>query len=228
MSGRHPADPVLPDVSAVGPGGRGNAACAQKARVRAEMRRLLSQQGEDRRGAVGSQIAQVLALAPEWQQADTVLAFSGAHGEPNTTPLLELGLAEGRTVALPRVDAERLAFHVIGRLSQLERGYRKLLEPLARLPRLSNREIEGALILVPGVAFDRAGNRLGRGGGYYDRFLGRLRATGVTVVVAGVCSQQQLIDRVPHDPGDQSVDLVVTEQGWLAADGAQAYDVRHR
>jgi len=64
--------------------------------------------------------------------------------------------------------------------------------------------------VVPGLAFDRRGHRVGYGGGFYDRFLGRLRPDALTV---GICFSVQLVDEVPHGRGDRPVDLVVTEEG---------------
>ncbi len=69
-------------------------------------------------------------------------------------------------------------------------------------------------LLVPGLAFDRKGYRLGYGGGYYDRTLARLRARG-TVLAIGVCYSVQLIDHLPHEAHDQPVDVILTPQGTL-------------
>ncbi len=81
-------------------------------------------------------------------------------------------------------------------------------DPLAAGPVTDPRLV--GLALVPGLAFDQGGGRLGRGGGHYDRLLARLRADCLRV---GVCFSGQLVARVPRDPWDQSVDVVATEDG---------------
>jgi len=69
------------------------------------------------------------------------------------------------------------------------------------------------LVVTPGLAFDAHLHRLGRGRGYYDRFLARLRAVpGVTCTAIAFCLEEQVVDRVPHDEGDQLVDAIVTDR----------------
>jgi 5-formyltetrahydrofolate cyclo-ligase len=87
------------------------------------------------------------------------------------------------------------------------------LEPAAGEP-VGPEEID--VVVVPGLAFDRRGHRVGYGGGFYDRFLGRLRPDALTV---GICFSVQVVDEVPHGRGDRPVDLVVTEQGLNGESG---------
>ncbi len=114
-------------------------------------------------------------------------------------------------VALPRVDpgaTRELTLHVAAGEQDLEPGAYGIREPKPQTPRL---EQTGAisLMLVPGLAFDAAGRRLGYGGGYYDRLLERIGA-GATVTVAPAF-EAQLIDAVPAEPHDATVRFVVTE-----------------
>ena len=88
-------------------------------------------------------------------------------------------------------------------LSQLAPGCQGILEPGAETPVVSPGEVD--LILVPGMAFDPTGGRLGRGKGYYDRFLGN----GKTI---GVCYQSALLPQVPMEAHDRRVDAIVTDQ----------------
>jgi 5-formyltetrahydrofolate cyclo-ligase len=81
-------------------------------------------------------------------------------------------------------------------------------------------EVEAAragriLVAAPGLAFDRQGNRLGRGKGYYDRFLIRSRAEARAITVLGVCLSEQIVDTVPHESHDQPLDGLVTERETL-------------
>lgn len=117
-----------------------------------------------------------------------------------------------RLVALPRAGAGTLEFFVVtvAEVAGLARGPLGAPEP----PDDKQRRVdvsEAGTVLVPGVAFDFAGRRLGRGGGFYDRLLAdaRLRARRV-----GVCFACQLVEQVPVEPHDQRVDALITEAGW--------------
>ena len=83
-----------------------------------------------------------------------------------------------------------------------------MLEPDASLPVVEPHELD--MILVPGVAFDRCGYRLGFGGGFYDRFLPRVTTTKVGIIYAAL-----LVEKVPRGPFDQPVDFLVSEIGWV-------------
>jgi 5-formyltetrahydrofolate cyclo-ligase len=72
------------------------------------------------------------------------------------------------------------------------------------------------VVIVPGLAFDRSGHRVGYGRGFYDRFLATLRPDALTV---GICFSVQLVDEVPHGQGDRPVDLVMTEHGLNGESG---------
>lgn len=136
-----------------------------------------------------------------------VFGFAPMRGEPNW-------LIAGWTgeMAFPRIEGERLVFHSIETLEHLRTGTFGIREPDAN----TARQVfpgEDDTILVPGLAFDRAGGRLGRGGGFYDRFLAQwphARRVGVGFSI-------QLIDAVPREAHDAQVDAIVTEDGWLDA-----------
>lgn len=125
-------------------------------------------------------------------------------------------MAEGRGVFLPYVDRDDLG---IARVTDLEGalapGYRGVREPKAIGRRAANPQ-RCEIALVPGVAFDRDGGRLGYGGGHFDRLLARLRdATPVIGVAFGL----QLVPTVPREEHDRAVDMVVTEEDALRAMG---------
>lgn len=113
-----------------------------------------------------------------------------------------IGVLSGVEWAFPRIDGEHLVFH---RGEVFQKGRFGLTEPHASNATVEVKELTG--ILVPGLAFDREGRRLGRGRGYYDRTL--VEVSGVTV---GVGFSAQLIERVPVDPWDVTLDAIVTEQ----------------
>jgi 5-formyltetrahydrofolate cyclo-ligase len=153
-------------------------------------------------------LAAVLLASPEVRRAATVAAYVSVGREPGTGPLLD-GLVEaGKRVLLPVLQPDSdLDWAVYSGPTALVSARRGLLEPAG--PLLGPDALAGAdLVLVPGLAVDRSGLRLGRGGGSYDRALDR--ATGTTVVLLN--SEEVLAD-VPAAAHDRRVHAVATEQG---------------
>jgi 5-formyltetrahydrofolate cyclo-ligase len=143
----------------------------------------------------------------EWKVARSVAVFAALPTEPDLNPLLRGALASGRRVALPRIVGNDLEWVEI----QSERdcmpasGFSQLLEPTG-MRRVPGSELD--LVLVPGLAFGRDGERLGRGGGFYDRALAVLHAD---VVKIGVCFRFQICANIPVEAHDQRVRRVVTD-----------------
>lgn len=157
-----------------------------------------------------------LAL-PQWQQADTVFCFVSTPAEPDTLPLLQQALAQGKRLLVPRVlpGGGMEAVHLPD-LQALRPGAYGILEPDAqRLPTgLPAAALPAnALAVIPCLAADRNGVRLGRGGGYYDRFL-----AGYTGRRLLWCPQALLFDSLPADTWDVrfAAHETVTEDGPLA------------
>ena len=159
-----------------------------------------------------ARIRRRMAELPEWQQASTVLLFLSMPDEVDTLPIVRDALAAGKTVAVPKVDACRKVMdaRVLRDLDRdLAPGVYGILEPVA------SEIVEPAAIgfvLVPARGFDRHGNRLGRGGGYYDRYMCQ---PGFTALRCGIAFAAQLLDTLPHDPHDLPVHLLVTEAETL-------------
>ena len=156
---------------------------------------------------------------PTVQRAWEVLAYHAFGSEPETLPFLRALLAGDKGLLLPRIDraARALTVHRVRDLdADLTPGPWGIREPdPRRCPPVRPGDVD--LVLVPGVAFDAGGGRLGYGGGYYDRLLGT--CPDATPLVAAAF-EVQMVDRVPMGPGDRRVDLVVTERGVYARDGA--------
>jgi len=137
-----------------------------------------------------------------------VLGFAPLRREPDWTP----AIGAGWRVALPRVVGERMIFHRVSTFAELTPGAHGTLEPAAdEATRVS--PADAVAVLVPGVAFDLAGARLGRGGGFFDRLLAHPQFTARRIAVCFAC---QLVERVPVEPHDIEVDEIITEDGWLA------------
>ncbi|MBO4720883.1 MAG: 5-formyltetrahydrofolate cyclo-ligase [Prevotella sp.] len=147
-------------------------------------------------------------LKPRLAEAHTILAYYSLPDEVYTHHLLDELVAEGKTVLLPKVIGEgQMEWHVYTSGSDLIRGSFGICEPEGDM--FPERELpsssEGIIAMVPGLAFDAAGHRLGRGKGYYDRFL----ATHPYIYKIGVCFDFQKVEEVQTDEYDVSVDEVI-------------------
>ena len=137
-------------------------------------------------------------------------AFTFSHvGEVDTAPLLRKRAECGEPVLLPLTRGKgEMQFHRVASLDTLTPSRFGILEPDPSLdPIVPMEEID--LVVLPGVGFDPRGNRLGQGGGYFDRFLSRLPAK---VPRIGLAFDRQILERIPTDSHDQPVDLVLTER----------------
>lgn len=177
----------------------------EKRRLRAAARAIGA--GTDRARARARAIA-FLAMLDEIRAARRVALYAGAGDEVPAQDLHATLRQAGIEVAFPLVDGEDLLLRRVDRLEDLEHGFRGLLEPRSICPWVGPEEVE--VFVVPGVLFDRAGRRLGRGGGHYDRLLARARPEAFRV---GLCYADRVVPELPVEPWDVRVDAVVTEEG---------------
>jgi len=190
-----------------------NTEMSEKALLRRELlaaRRLLS--GEDVENAAVVLSRGALDL-PELSGARTVAAYVSVGSEPGTRVLLdalrERGVRVLLPVLLPDNDLDWAAYEGPDRLERAGRG---LLEPAGqRLGR--DAVLEADAVLLPGLAVDARGMRLGRGGGSYDRVLARLTAAGAHPALVVLLYGDEVLARVPVEPHDHPVDVVVTPSG---------------
>ena len=161
------------------------------------------------REAATARIARTVRRLPELDGARTVLAYASLPAEVGTDELLEEAWRRGVRVVLPRCGPgdERMTLHRTEGVEQLSVGRYGIREPARECEQISTGEVD--LALVPGVGWDRDRWRLGRGAGYYDRLLGSPDWRGLTV---GLFYAAQEVERVPRDPWDVPLDLIVTER----------------
>jgi 5-formyltetrahydrofolate cyclo-ligase len=160
----------------------------------------------------------VLAL-PQFTAAKAVLLTLPFRSEWNAALVAHAALAAGKAVVVPRVDAPArvLALHRVASLAEdIVPGYRGIPEPRDELPLAPGAAVD--LALVPGVAFDEQGCRLGYGGGYYDRLLPLLRPDAVRVAGA---FDEQIVEAVPAAAHDLHVDVIVTPTRLIVAPARQ-------
>lgn len=166
------------------------------------------------RAKASASIAAALSSRHDFARSATVLLTLPFGSEWDTRALVAEALAGAKTVALPRVNLSTRMLDVCA-IARLERdaapGYRGILEPGAHCALLDLASIDW--VLVPGVAFDAGGGRIGYGGGYYDRLLPLLRADARRIAGA---FELQLVDCVPAASHDLAVEAIVTEARTLS------------
>ena len=168
-----------------------------------------------------AKVARRLEETGAWIWMDILLSFLSVPREIATEGMIRAARAAGRSVAVPRIEAGDIRFLVMPPDSPTPpRDRWGIPVPDLAWPALEPARAGRILVSAPGLAFDRKGNRLGRGKAYYDRFLSRARASGARLIVIGVCFSDQLVDNVPHNDTDQRVDGVVTEAETLLFDPA--------
>lgn len=115
-------------------------------------------------------LAEKFYNSPAYQAASTIYGYLPYNQEVRTVPMLQRALDEGKRVAVPKVYGEEMRFIYLEDLTQVSKGYAGIPEPIADAPVA---EDQRALVLMPGLAFDPQGHRIGYGGGFYDRFLAK-------------------------------------------------------
>jgi 5-formyltetrahydrofolate cyclo-ligase len=187
---------------------------AAKEALRKRMSQLRRALPEPARKQRSEALCALLREHPAFREASLVLAYSPLRFEASPLPLVEAAWAAGKTVALPRVQADTRSFsiHRYCEGDPLEESGHLILEPDATAPELALDDV--TLVLVPGLAFDGAGQRLGFGQGYYDRMLPRMR----NAVRVGLCFDLSLLPEVPHAAHDVPMHVVATDRRLLSVD----------
>ncbi|HUO76406.1 MAG TPA: 5-formyltetrahydrofolate cyclo-ligase [Thermodesulfovibrionales bacterium] len=181
-----------------------------KSRIRQDVLRKRDSLDPDIRKAKDSLIKEQLFSLAEFQQAPVLFFFSSFRSEVSTSAQIAEALSLGKRVILPSVDSlnKELRLYEIKQLSELSAGYMGIPEPAVAEER--ERDINDVtLVIMPGAAFDPKGNRLGYGGGYYDRLLSRLRRR---IPLVALAYEEQLVDSLPTGPHDIRVHMIVTDQ----------------
>jgi len=199
----------------------GDSTCDAKDELRRTMREKILSMSEEQKKDKSLKIIHRLKGLEEFSKARCIMIYVSKDDEVDTTRLIEETLRSGKRVVTPVVDLEKkeLIPYEISSLEELSLGTFGVMEPKpGDARRVDVDEID--LVIVPGRAFDKDCNRLGRGGGYFDRFLRRLSGRRRLI---GLAFSEQVLDRIPVGRGDVKVDAVVTEStvirrgAWLGA-----------
>ncbi|MGE5615550.1 MAG: 5-formyltetrahydrofolate cyclo-ligase [Bacillota bacterium] len=184
----------------------------EKAVLRSEMMARRDALPESERARIAQALTEILAALPQYGAARCVLATMSIGSEWSTRPLLERARADGKVVVLPRVTEppRRLALHAVPDLQRdLKPGVWSIPEPdPERCAAVALDDVDFAL--VPALAVDREGYRLGYGAGYFDRLLAGRKSKPYCVAALPAAF---IVDRLPHEPHDVAVDAVFDERG---------------
>jgi 5-formyltetrahydrofolate cyclo-ligase len=175
--------------------------------LRGAMRRLRASIPPGERARLAELVEETLFTVDEIHEADTVMLFYAFGTEVATAGMAERVVRAGKRLLLPYLEEAGMEAAEVRPDDQLDPTKYGPREPARRIP-VDPRTVD--VVVAPGLAFDREGHRLGYGGGHYDRYLTRL---GDRAIRIGVAYSLQLVDRVPTEPEDRLVDMVVTDAG---------------
>lgn len=171
---------------------------ALRASIRARKRAMTEAQIEEKSRLLG----ELFAASDLYRDAKTIYGYLPYNQEVRTVPMLERALADGKRVAVPKVYGEEMKFIYLTDLSQVAKGYAGIPEPIGDGPVA---EDPTALVLMPGLAFDREGHRIGYGGGFYDKFL----AAEPGHPTLALCYDFQMLPKLETEEFDIPVDCVL-------------------
>ena len=171
---------------------------ALRAEIRAKKRAMTAQEIEEKSAA----LAKAFYETAEYKNAKTIYGYLPYNQEVRTTQMLAHALADGKQVAVPKVYGDEMKFILLSDLSQVAKGYAGIPEPIADGPVAAD---PTALVLMPGLAFDPEGHRLGYGGGFYDKFL----AAEPDHPTLALCYDFQMLSHLDTESYDIPVDRVL-------------------
>ena len=171
-----------------------------------ELRRQIREQKramtEEQIVSASARLGELFLACPQYQAAKTIYGYLPYNQEVRTVPMLEQAMRDGKRVAGPKCDGDERRFIYMEDLSQVEKGYANIPEPIADDPVADD---PTALVLMPGMAFTTDGKRMGYGGGFYDKFL----AAEPNHPTVALCYAFQMVEDLPTEDYDIPVDCVL-------------------
>ena len=152
--------------------------------------------------SASEKLAELFVASPLYQQAKTIYGYLPYNQEVRTVPMLERALRDGKRVAVPKVYGDEMKFIYMDDLTAVETGYAGIPEPIKDDPVADD---PTALVLMPGLAFDKEGHRIGYGGGFYDKFL----SAEPTHPTLALCYEFQMQEHLETEEFDIPVDCVL-------------------
>lgn len=187
--------------------------CTNKKALRRHFLSLRAALSPIEKQSIDRQILDIILRFPLYQQADCIFVYVSTKDEIDTRLLLEDALAAGKTVCVPRCEQQKgeMTARQIMSLTEVTPGRYGILEPSVTAEIIPPERL--ALAIVPALACDMFGYRLGYGGGYYDRFLVKVSAP-----VAALCAQSRLVEHLPADPYDRKCEWILSERQAMCTD----------
>lgn len=152
-------------------------------------------------------VQRAFVASPEFDRAEVIALYSPVHGEVETSEVMRRALVAGKKVLFPAVCGEALRFYRVAGQDELRKGAFGIHEPCTAQQTISPDAAD--IIVLPGVAFDLSGRRIGYGKGFYDRAIHHLEGQGRLV---GFCHDFQLVDEIAGEPHDVAIDIIFTDQ----------------
>ncbi|RKX68839.1 MAG: 5-formyltetrahydrofolate cyclo-ligase [Spirochaetes bacterium] len=189
-----------------------------KQQARKSAQKILSSLDKEQRKLAAATASANLKENVYWREARSLLAYLAFGYELDADPVIQAAIDEGKYVFVPKVSGHLMSFHQVKSLEgPFNKGVFGIREPLENSPEWNALSSPGpALVLVPGLAFDENGRRLGRGGGYYDRFLSKIRREAEAVgeqapLCIGYAYKELITRKVPTEKFDQIIDGLVSD-----------------
>lgn len=184
----------------------------EKKEIRKKVLQLRNELDKTYRTRADKNIFQAVTALALYQQADVIFSYVSYKSEVDTFSILKKALADGKRVAIPKVmDKDGIMeFYEISSLQELIKGYQGIKEPEIAGKGPVQVAKENVLMIMPGVAFDRKCNRIGYGGGFYDRYLNKYNNKHMKTLA--VCYEAQIIDTILAEATDVKPDIVLTEE----------------
>ena len=169
-----------------------------RASIRAQKRAMTEEMIVEKSEKLG----QLFRMSESYQKADSIYGYLPYNQEVRTVAMLEQAIRDGKRVAVPKCYGDEMRFIWMDDLSQVEKGYCGIPEPIQDAPVADDPD---ALVLMPGLAFTAQGQRIGYGGGFYDKFL----AKEPNHPTLALCYSFQMVDEIPVEEFDKPVDCVL-------------------
>jgi len=173
-----------------------------KKELRRQIRQLKRAMTEEQIVEASAKLGKLFVNTPQYKNAKTIYGYLPYNQEVRTVPMLEQAIRDGKRVAVPKVYGDDMKFIYMDDLTRVELGYAGIPEPVDDGPVADD---PTALVLMPGMAFTEKGDRMGYGGGFYDKFL----ASEPSHPTVALCYAFQMVESLPTEEYDIPVDCVL-------------------
>jgi 5-formyltetrahydrofolate cyclo-ligase len=173
--------------------------------IRSKIIELRKQASEEQRREESDRIAKNLYHLPQFEQCSAVYSYVSFQEEVITDTILEYALQQGKKIAVPKVLGKQIDFFYIQGKQDLKAGYWGIMEPINTNTPAHDSQV---LLLMPGLAFDSQHNRIGYGGGFYDRYLEDHKH--INFYKAALSYEFQIVPHIPYEEYDKKVDCIIT------------------